>query len=71
MFHKFRIGQRVRYAGSRNNFEIPPGVHVITAELPERGGEVEYHVTCVVRESELIDGTCDISSMPGALRDHR
>jgi hypothetical protein len=71
MFHKFRIGQRVRCVGSRSNFDIPPGVHVISAELPERDGECEYQVTCVVRESELIDGTCDISSMPGTLRVHR
>jgi hypothetical protein len=70
MFHKFRIGQRVRCVGSRSNSDIPPGVHVITAELPERDGEVQYQVTCVVSESELIDGTFDISSMPGTLRVH-
>jgi hypothetical protein len=70
MFHKFRIGQRVRYAGSRSNFETPPRVHVITAELPERDGEVEYQVTCVMSESELIDGTFDISSIPSTLRVH-
>ena len=70
MFHKFRIGQRVLYVGSRSNFQIRPRVHVITAELPERDGEVEYQVTCVMSESELIDGTFDIPSMPGTLGHH-
>jgi hypothetical protein len=57
MIHKFRIGQKVCYAGSRGNFRILPGVHVISGELPERNGEFEYQVTCVVRESELIGAT--------------
>jgi hypothetical protein len=37
---------------------------VITGELPERNGEFEYQVACVVRESELIGATygCDIET---------
>jgi len=67
MIHKFRIGQRVQCAGSRSNFDVPPGGHVITAELPQRNGEFEYQVTCVVRESELVDAMyeCDIPQIPG------
>lgn len=63
MIHKFRIGQRVEYTGPRRNFDIPPAVHVIGAELPERDGEFEYHVVCVVRESELT-AKCGLDNTP-------
>ena len=57
--HKFQIGQAVelRPALSRN---VPSGVYVVTKQLPEGPGELEYRVKSVkephervVRESEL------------------
>jgi hypothetical protein len=52
---------------------IPPGVHVISGELPERNGEFEYQVTCVVRESELIGATygSEITPIPARLARRR
>ena len=56
MMHKFHLGQTVVYR-SRNT---PPGPCVVTAKLPERNGEYEYHVRnsaeaneWLARESEL------------------
>ena len=69
MIHKFRIGQRVECTGPRRNFDIPPGAHVIGAQLPERDGEFEYQVVCVVRESELsATRGLDNTSIPGPRR---
>lgn len=54
--HKFDLGQTVVY---RARF-APPGACVVTAKLPERNGEYEYHIRNaaeknerMVRESEL------------------
>ena len=57
--HKFQIGQAVelRPALSRN---VPGGIYVVTKQLPEGTGELEYREKSVkephgrvVRESEL------------------
>ncbi len=57
--HKFQIGQPVELkpALSRN---VPGGIYVVTKQLPEGTGELEYRVKSVkephervVRESEL------------------
>ena len=56
-FHKFKIGQRVSYQPSRNNFPVSC---VVTALLPARDGKFKYRIRrqgasqdLVVSESEL------------------
>jgi hypothetical protein len=43
MPHKFILGQRVEYNPPRGVY-APTGVYVVTAQLPERDGEFEYHI---------------------------
>jgi hypothetical protein len=59
MPHKFRIGQAVQYNPLRE-FYAPGGTYAVTAKLPERNGEFEYHIRHpkephdrIARESEL------------------
>ncbi len=59
MPHKFFLGQAVEYTPGRGHY-APPGLYIVTAKLPERDGEFEYHIKHtgepherVVRESEL------------------
>ena len=56
MSHKFILGQAVEYRGRH----APSGIYVVTAKLPERDGEFEYHIrhpsephNRIARESEL------------------
>ena len=58
MPHKFNLGQAVEYHPRR--LYAPRGVYVVTAKLPERDGEFEYHIKHIsephkrlARESEL------------------
>jgi hypothetical protein len=62
MPHKFILGQTVKYYSPRGLY-APPGIYVVTAKLPERDGEFEYHVKHtsepherIARESELREG---------------
>ena len=43
MSHKFILGQAVEYTPPRRLY-APPGIYVVTAKLPERDGEFEYHI---------------------------
>ena len=43
MPQKFILGQAVEYSPPRR-FYAPPGIYVVTAKLPERDGEFEYHI---------------------------
>jgi hypothetical protein len=59
MPHKFILGQAVEYRSPRGLY-APPGIYVVTAKLPERDGEFEYHIKHtselherLSRESEL------------------
>ena len=59
MPHKFIIGQAVEYTPPRELY-APHGLYIVTAKLPERDGEFEYHIRHtselherVVMESEL------------------
>jgi hypothetical protein len=59
MPHKFKVGQAVEYHPPREIY-APRGTYVVTAELPERDGEFEYHIRSVnephervVKETEL------------------
>jgi hypothetical protein len=56
MSHKFTLGQAVEYRARH----APSGIYVVTAKLPERDGEFEYHTKNsselherIARESEL------------------
>jgi hypothetical protein len=58
--HKFRVGQKVTLAASVLKRSAATGAYVITKQLPERGGELEYRIKSVsephervARESEL------------------
>ena len=48
--HKFRVGQRVALAATVLNREGAGGAYVVTKQLPERDGELEYRIK---RASEL------------------
>jgi hypothetical protein len=59
MPHKFILGQAVEYSAPRRLY-APPRIYVVTAKLPERDGEFEYHIKHtselherIARESEL------------------
>jgi hypothetical protein len=59
MPHKFIIGQAVEYYSPRG-LHAPSGIYAVTAKLPERDGEFQYHIKHTselyertVRESEL------------------
>jgi hypothetical protein len=59
MPHKFNLGQAVEYHPPGRHY-APRGVYVVTAKLPERDGEFEYHIKHIsepheriARESEL------------------
>ena len=61
MSHKFKLGQGVEYYPSHSLF-APHGQYVISAVLPERDGEFQYHIKHpseaherAVRESELVE----------------
>ncbi len=58
--HKFRVGQKVKLASNVLNRAEAGGAYVVTKQLPERGGELEYRIKRasepherVARESEL------------------
>jgi hypothetical protein len=59
MSHRFILGQAVEYSAPPRLY-APPGIYVVTAKLPERDGELQYHIKhtsepyeCIVGESEL------------------
>ena len=59
MPHKFILGQAVAYKPPSGQY-APPGVYLVTAKLPERDGEFEYHIKHssepherIAKESEL------------------
>ena len=44
--HKFRIGQMVTYRPAERGLDVPPGVYMIIARLPESDddGQFEYRI---------------------------
>jgi hypothetical protein len=59
MPHKFILGQAVEYSAPPRLY-APPGIYLVTAKLPERDGEFEYHIKHIselheriAKESEL------------------
>jgi len=51
--HKFRVGQAVEYQPPQG-FYAPHGSYIVTATLPERGGEFEYHIRSASEEFERV-----------------
>jgi hypothetical protein len=43
MPHKFILGQAVAYIPPPGTYALP-GIYLVTAKLPERDGEFEYHI---------------------------
>jgi hypothetical protein len=43
MPHKFILGQAVEYYAP-SGLHAPPGAYAVTAKLPERDGQFEYHI---------------------------
>jgi hypothetical protein len=57
--HKFHLGQTVVYR-SRN---APRGSCVVTAKLPERNGEYEYHVRNSAEANERLARESELQTM--------
>ena len=51
--HKFHLGQQVQFHPPRGTY-VPRGAYVVTAKLPERDGEFEYHVRNVNEQHERV-----------------
>ena len=49
--HKFDLGQHVRYFPPRGMY-AQRGTYVVTAKLPERDGEFEYHIRNINEQHE-------------------
>jgi hypothetical protein len=64
MPHKFILGQAVEYAAPRRLY-APPGIYLVTAKLPERDGEFEYHIK---HTSELLERIARESELQAARR---
>jgi hypothetical protein len=53
MAHRFILGQAVAYTSPRGIY-APRGIYVVTAKLPERDGEFEYHIKHISEQHERI-----------------
>jgi hypothetical protein len=74
MPHKFILSQAVAYTSPTGTY-APPGIYVVTANLPERDGEFEYHIKhsselheLIAKESELREGSDDARQYASARR---
>jgi hypothetical protein len=53
--HKFRIGQMVTYRPAERGLDVPPGVYMIIARLPESDdGQFEYRIRNLNEEHERV-----------------
>jgi hypothetical protein len=57
--HKFILGQAVEYSSPRG-LHAPRGVYVVTAKLPERDGEFQYHIKHTSEVYERIVGESEL-----------
>jgi hypothetical protein len=57
--HKFILGQAVEYSAPRRLY-APPGKYVVTAKLPERDGEFQYHIKHTSELYERIVGESEL-----------
>ena len=58
--HKFAVGDRVRFVGSRFDGDVPAGIYTITRKLPVEANVCQYRVKHaqdgherVMRESQI------------------
>jgi hypothetical protein len=51
--HKFHLGEMVEYRPPRGTY-APRGAYVVTAKLPDRDGELGYHIRSAIEEHERI-----------------
>ena len=59
MPHKYILGQTVEYYSPRGLY-APPGIYVVTAKLPERDGEFQYHIKHTSELYERIVGESEL-----------
>jgi hypothetical protein len=59
---KFKIGQLVEYQPSRGIW-APRGAYVITAELPTRYGQFEYHIKHSSEKHERLARESDLREL--------
>jgi hypothetical protein len=59
---KFKTGQPVEYH-PRRGLWAPRGTYIVTAELPERDGEFEYHVQSIIEDHERITAESDLRAL--------
>jgi hypothetical protein len=62
MAHKFYLGQAVEYRPPRGIY-APRGAYVVTAKLPERDGEFEYHIRSVNEQHERVVWERELSAL--------
>jgi hypothetical protein len=51
--HKFHLGQIVEYRPPRG-IDSPRGPYIVTAKLPERDGQFEYHIRSASEQNERL-----------------
>lgn len=52
--HKFAVGDRVRFIGSRFDGDVPGGVYAIVRRLPVEGNVCQYRVRHVADGHERV-----------------
>jgi hypothetical protein len=65
--HKFHLGQPVEYWPSRGIY-APRGPYVVTAKLPERDGEFEYHIRHMSEQHERLARESELTAWQNAMR---
>ena len=60
--HKFHLGQSVPYCAPGGRLYDRPGAYVVTAKLPERDGEFEYHIRSAVEKHERMVRESDLTA---------
>ena len=60
--HKFHLGQMVAYNPQWGTW-APWGPYVVTAKLPERDGEFEYHIRHAVEQHERMARESELSTV--------
>jgi hypothetical protein len=61
--HKFHLGQSVTFRAPGGRLFAPPGAYVVTAKLPERDGEFEYHIRSTSEQHERVARESELSAL--------
>ena len=62
MIHKFYLGQAVEYHPPRGIY-APRAAYIVTAKLPERDGEFEYHIRSINDQHERVAWESELSAI--------